>query len=140
MRTLVSYVATALAFLLLDACFLTLAGPGVYRPTLDPILGETVRLAPAMLFYALYVAGLTRFCVAPARGASWTKALSAGVFLGLVAYGTYDLTCQAVMRVWTWRITFIDLAWGAFASGTASAVGALVDSRIGGLTNRAEQR
>jgi uncharacterized membrane protein len=130
MRALVSYLATGLAFLLLDACFLTLVGPGLYRPALNAILGDGVRIVPAILFYAVYVAGLTRFCVAPAWGARWTKALWAGLFLGLVAYGTYDLTCQAVMRVWSWRITLVDLAWGACASAAAATLGALAASRI----------
>ncbi len=80
-----AYLSTGLAFIALDACFLTLVGPRLYRPDIGPLLGEGVRLAPAILFYLLYIAGLVWFCVAPALGGSWTRALVAGLVLGLVA-------------------------------------------------------
>src|SRR5579875_337896 len=131
MRYVVAYLATGLVFLLLDGGFLALAGPRLYRPELNAILGDRVRLAPAALFYVLYIAGLTWFCVIPALSASWTRALVAGLLFGLVAYGVYDLTCQSVMRVWSWRITAVDLAWGAFASAAAAAGGALAASKVG---------
>ncbi len=131
MRFVVAYLTTGLAFLLLDSGFLSLVGPKLYRPELNAILGDQVRLAPAILFYLLYIAGLTWFCVKPNRATRWTQALVAGLALGLVAYGTYDFTCQAVMRAWSWRITLVDLAWGAFASAAAATAGALASSKIG---------
>lgn len=125
----IAYVCAGLAFVLLDGGFLALVGPKLYRPALGALLGGGVRLAPAALFYLLYVAGLVFFCVRPAFTTGWREALvqSAilGAVLGLVAYGTYDLTCQAVMRVWSWKVTLIDMSWGAFASASASAVGLL---------------
>jgi len=131
LRIGVAYLCTGVAFLVLDAGFLTLVGPKLYKPDIGPILGDSVRAAPAILFYLLYIAGLVYFCVAPAMGSGWIRALSAGVVLGLVAYGTYDLTCQSVMRVWSWKITLVDLAWGAFASGAASALGLLATRALG---------
>jgi uncharacterized membrane protein len=135
LRIGLAYVCTGVVFLALDAGFLTLVGPRLYRPDIGAILGDSVRIAPAILFYLLYIAGLIYFCVGPALNANagaggWTRALTAGVVLGLLAYGTYDLTCQSVMRVWTWRITLVDMAWGAFASGAASAVGLLATSAL----------
>jgi len=131
LRIGLAYLCTGVVFLVLDAGFLTLVGPRLYRPDIGPLLGDGVRLAPAILFYLLYIAGLVWFCVAPALGGSWMKALSAGVVLGLVAYGTYDLTCQSVMRIWSWKVTLVDLAWGAVASGIASALGLLATRGLG---------
>lgn len=135
MRYAIAYLATGACFLLLDGSFLALVGPRLYRPALDVLLGDSVRPAPAVLFYLLYIGGLTGFCVAPSLGARWTRAaqfsLLRGLMLGLVAYGTYDLTCQAVLRTWSWRITLADMAWGAFASALASCVGALAVTRSG---------
>jgi uncharacterized membrane protein len=34
------------------------------------------------------------------------------------------------MRVWTLKVTVIDLAWGAIASGVASAAGVLITRAI----------
>ena len=131
LRLGLAYLCTGVAFIALDACFLTLVGPKLYRPDIGPLLGDSVRLAPAILFYLLYIAGLVWFCVAPALGGGWSRALTAGVMLGLVAYGTYDLTCQSVLRLWSWKITLVDLAWGAFASGAASALGLLATRVLG---------
>lgn len=130
LKLIAAYVSTGLAFALMDGVWLTLVGPHLYRPALDPLLSDKVRLAPAVVFYGLYVAGLTYFCVLPGLSEGWRKALIAGVLLGLVAYGAYDLTCQATMKVWSLKVTLADLAWGAFASGVASAAGTLITRAI----------
>jgi uncharacterized membrane protein len=49
-------------------------------------------------------------------------ALLRGAFFGLVAYATYDLTNQATLRDWPWHVTLVDLAWGAFVTGTSCAI------------------
>jgi uncharacterized membrane protein len=40
--------------------------------------------------------------------------------LGLVAYGTYDLTNQATLKVWPSAITIADLCWGAVLTAVAA--------------------
>jgi uncharacterized membrane protein len=120
-----AYLCAGATFIALDAAFLTLVGSRLYRPELDLLLADKVRATPAVLFYLLYVAGLVHFCVRPGLAAGWRQALFAGLAFGLVAYGTYDLTCQAVMRAWSWKITLVDLAWGMSASAIASVVGVL---------------
>ena len=47
----------------------------------------------------------------------WTTSLGLGALLGLVAYATYDLTNQATLRGWPWRVTLADLCWGTFVTG-----------------------
>ena len=42
---------------------------------------------------------------------------------GLFAYGTYDLTNLAVVQDWPLRLTFVDLAWGTFASAVSAGAG-----------------
>ncbi|MGB9144046.1 MAG: DUF2177 family protein, partial [Aestuariivirga sp.] len=49
------------------------------------------------------------------------QALFLGAALGLVAYGTYDLTNLSVVEGFNLRIALIDLLWGTFLSGTAAA-------------------
>jgi uncharacterized membrane protein len=131
-RLVIAYVFTALVFVTLDGGFLTLVGPHLYRLDLNALLGDKVRLAPAALFYLVYVAGLVFFCVRPGLTGGWRAALIDGAVLGLVAYGTYDLTCQAVMRVWSWRVTLADMAWGVVASSTASAISVLLTGALSG--------
>jgi uncharacterized membrane protein len=130
----IAYAATLVIFLGLDSIFLSQVGPHLYRPEIGPLLADQVRLAPALAFYVLYIAGLVYFAVSAGLVGGWTKALINGAMLGLVAYGTYDLTCYAVMKVWTFKVTSLDLAWGVVASGLASA-GAAAATRA--LTKKA---
>ena len=50
------------------------------------------------------------------------KAAINGILLGALCYATFDLTSQAVFKVWATHISVLDILWGAFATGAASAV------------------
>ncbi|GBQ97333.1 membrane protein [Gluconacetobacter liquefaciens] len=119
MKTIVAtYIFTAIVFLGLDAVWLRIMSSRLYKPALQGLLAETVRLAPALLFYLLYIAGIVVFAVMPA--ATPGQALWRGAGLGLVAYATYDLTNQATLRVWPVMVTVADLTWGMLVTGIAA--------------------
>lgn len=124
--------ATALvAFLAMDACWLTFMGPRLYRPALGAMMAEQVDGLAVVLFYAVYIAGLVGFAVMPALETGQApRALRRGAAFGLVAYATYDLTNQATLRGWPWSITCADLAWGLFASAVAAWVATRLTSRL----------
>lgn len=127
MRYAIGYVATALVFGLLDFLWLTRVGPGLYRPILGDLLAPQPRMAPAIIFYLLYVLAMMIFAVAPAlNGGGWRTALLWGVLLGFFAYATYDLTNHATLRVWSLKITLLDIAWGSFATGAGALGGYLL--------------
>jgi uncharacterized membrane protein len=63
-----------------------------------------------------------------ARGRIGVAAARGAVF-GLCTYGTYDLTNHAVLKVWSWEITLIDMAWGAALTALAAAAGAWLQRR-----------
>ncbi len=121
MESAIAYVSVMVVFAALDFCWLSLTGPSLYKPALGPMLADKVQVAPAMAFYLIYLAGLVYFAVWPAlTEGSWGRAGLNGVLLGLVAYATYDLTNQATLRIWSLKITVLDLCWGAFASAVAA--------------------
>ncbi len=133
MPYLLTYVASLATFLLLDGGWLTLMGPKLYRPVLGPLLADKVDLAPAVLFYLIYIAGVTFLVTDPAaRAGGIPKAALTGAVFGLVAYATYDLTNAATLKTWAWKLTLFDMGWGAFATGVAAAVGCLVLTRLKG--------
>jgi uncharacterized membrane protein len=123
------FAAAAAAFLLLDAAWLTLMGPSLYRPAIGHLMRPDVDWLAAALFYAVYIAGLVGFAIAPSASAG--AAALRGASFGLVAYATYDLTNQATMRGWPWTVTGIDLCWGMFASAAACAAAAAVAKKRG---------
>jgi uncharacterized membrane protein len=123
-RLTFAYVATLIAFLALDAVWLSVMAQRLYRPAIGHLMGDGFALAPAVAFYVLYILGLVVFAVMPGldRGRAATAAWRGALF-GLVAYATYDLTNQATLRDWPWAVTLADLAWGTFATALACAAG-----------------
>jgi uncharacterized membrane protein len=116
----VAFVAVAVVFLLLDTAWLSSMASRLYRPAIGHIMREDFDVLAAALFYAIYLAGVVVFVVVPASDAR--GALARGAFFGLVCYATYDLTNQATVVGWPWHVTFVDLAWGAFVTGTSAWV------------------
>src|SRR5690606_38949735 len=109
MTYVIAYIATGLVFAIIDACWLTLAGPRLYQPILEPILADKPNLAAAAVFYVIYIAGVLRLAVLPTRDEPWTRPALTGAVLGAVAYATYDLTNQATLKLWSTRLTVIDI-------------------------------
>ncbi|SDS58810.1 DUF2177 family protein [Pseudomonas granadensis] len=128
-KTLIAYVATLLTFLLLDGVWLGLLMAPTYRELLGPLMLDKPLLIPAAVFYCLYVIGCVVFVVLPAL--TWQRAAKMGALLGLVAYGTYDLTNWATLRGWSVQVSLMDWAWGTFATAVACAVGFFLANRLG---------
>jgi len=123
----IAYVATGLVFLAIDAIWLTIAAQRLYRPLMGEMLLDGFRLAPAVLFYLIYIAGIVVFAIAPAlAGGQWTTATLYGAFLGLFAYATYDLTNQATLRNWPLAVTIVDICWGTCLTAFAATAGFLI--------------
>jgi len=118
---LIAYLSTLFVFGAIDAAWLTLMGPFVYRPTLAEILAPSLRVAPAILFYLSYPVGVVYFAVLPGlRAGAATSALFPALLFGALAYATYDLTNYATLRHWTLQITVLDVIYGAIASAAAA--------------------
>ena len=50
-------------------------------------------------------------------------ALIQGAVLGCLCYATYDLTNQATLKLWSTKVTVLDILWGTFLTGSASLMG-----------------
>jgi len=130
MTLALSWLAAIVVFLALDAVWLGLVAGSLYSSVLGGIMLDGFRIAPAILFYALQVTGIVVFVLPRVRQRGGLPAAAAfGAFYGLCTYGTYDLTNQAVLRVWTTRLTVIDMTWGAIVTAAASLAAAWVARR-----------
>ena len=131
MKWVIAYVAAAVIFGALDAMWLNWAGPNLYRPTIGEIMADDFNVAAAGAFYFLYLAGLVWFAIRPGLTAGSVRvALLNGILLGALCYATFDLTSQAVFKVWSTKVTVLDIIWGAFATGTTSAIATLITLRL----------
>jgi uncharacterized membrane protein len=129
----IAYLAILLPFGLLDAVWLSLMGPRLYKPTLGDILLANVNVPAAVAFYLIYPIGILVYATLPAlKAGSVAPALIYAALFGALAYATYDLTNQATLRNWTLQLTLADIAWGAIASGLAGAASFYATRTISG--------
>ncbi|MCW8305610.1 DUF2177 family protein [Acidiphilium sp. PA] len=125
------YCATLVAFLVMDAVWLSLTSAPLYRATLGGILLAGFKPVPALAVYLLEVLGLMVFVMPRARASGRaSSALGYGALFGMFTYGLYDLTNDATLQHWTLELTLIDMAWGAVVCGVASTIGWLVAGRF----------
>jgi len=128
----VAYVASALSMLTLDAVWLTVMADRLYRGAIGHLMADHFDVLPAVAFYIVYLTGVVLFAVAPGLAERrWQVALLRGAMFGLVAYATYDLTNQATLAGWPWRVTFADLAWGTCLTAIAAAAGCRAAAKWG---------
>ena len=118
------YLATLVVMVPLDFLFLGLVAKGFFTSQVGDMLG-TIRLPPAILFYLLYVAGIVIFANG-AHDATWRTALIYGALFGLFCYATFELTALSLLKHWTWPVVIVDVAWGAFVTAVAAALGLLI--------------
>jgi len=126
MRIVVAYIVTAVVFLGLDAVWLSQIALGMYRRELGGLLLDKPNLLIAGIFYLLFVVGIVVLAILPAlNGGTWINALLLGAVLGLVAYGTYDITNLSTLRNWSLTVTLADLAWGTALTAVSATLGYL---------------
>jgi uncharacterized membrane protein len=126
-----SYVATAIVLLGIDAAWLSLMNGVLYRPLLGDMLLDRIKVIPAIAFYLSYVAGIMIFAVAPAFASGrWTTALIQGALFGFCAYATYNLTNLAILKNWSTTVTLVDLCWGTVLTGVSASAGYLIAKAV----------
>lgn len=125
-KTLTAYAAALLFIMVADGLWLGLLMPQQYQAWIGPLMREQPLLLPAAAFYLLYPAGVTVFAVWPGlERNSCQRSAALGALLGLVAYGTYDLSNLATLKGWPLQLTLVDMLWGACLSAAAAAAGFL---------------
>ncbi|MCB2053980.1 MAG: DUF2177 family protein [Geminicoccaceae bacterium] len=125
-KYLVAYGVSVVVFLGIDALWLGVIAKDMFQRHMGDLLAPQPRLGVAAGFYALYVVEIVYFAVQPAlERDSLSLALVNGVLLGLLAYGTYELTALAVIRGWSAPMAAYDIAWGAALTGGTAVIGFL---------------
>lgn len=124
-KYIVGYIATGVAFAVIDSFWLRSMYTRLYQPEIGELLVKGgFRIGPAVVFYVLYILGMMIFAVGPAlHSGKWQTALLWGAMLGFFCYMTYDLTNYATLKVWSTKITVLDIIWGTVLTGSASVVG-----------------
>ena len=125
MQILVLTLVTGAVFLIADALMLTNVMKPLFQRHLGAGLLDGLRYLPAILFYLVYLFGMVWFAGLPGLREGPQAALLNGAILGLVAYGTYELTSWAVMRDWHPAMVATDIAWGTVLTAGSVTAGVL---------------
>ena len=125
---IVLYVVTFVVFLGLDYFGLSYLIKPVFQRDIGPLLLESFRIGPALLFYAFYVAVLLWFVSWPAmtQDKSLVWVLGNAALIGAMGYGTYEFTSLAVMKDWTWSMVLTDFTWGTTLTAVSATAGVML--------------
>ena len=129
-----AYISSSIILFIFDVIWLFTMYKGFYRPNLNHLLTETPKYLPIIFFYLLYPLGSAILVVLPALNAhhSLLKIYLTGTLLGLIAYGTYNLTNQATLKNWPVFVTIIDMLWGSILTGGVCLISAYITKAIAG--------
>ena len=120
------YLATLLAFFVIDMLWLGVVARDFYQRQLGFLLRPQPNWFAAIVFYLLFIAGLVVFVITPGLSAgSARKVLLLGALFGLITYATYDLTNLATVKDWPLLVTIVDLCWGVILAASVSYAGFL---------------
>ena len=126
-----AYVVTLIVFLCLDFIWLGFIAKDFYGSQLENFMRVNINYAAAIIFYIIYVGGIIFFAVEPALAeSSWIRAAVNGAILGLIAYGTYDLTNFATLKNWPLNISLVDMFWGSCLTCLSSVIGFFITKSL----------
>lgn len=124
MRYVAAYCGAALVFCVMDFIWLTKVAKNFYQSHMGELMTTEVKMVPAIIFYLVYLVGVVVFAISPAlRAQNAMLAAGLGLLLGVVAYGSYDLTNMATLKGWSITLTLVDIAWGAVITATSAVAG-----------------
>ncbi|UZE51725.1 DUF2177 family protein [Rhodopseudomonas sp. P2A-2r] len=118
------YLATFVVLIPIDFLFLGTVAKSFFQSQVGDMLGE-VRLAPAILFYLLYIVGILVF-VSGSPDATWQSTLLYGALFGFFCYATFELTSLSLLKHWTWPVVLVDVTWGSFVTALSASLGLLI--------------
>ncbi|MBC1429129.1 DUF2177 family protein [Listeria seeligeri] len=116
------FFTSAVVFLIFDLFWLLVVSKKMYEHFIGDLMGD-VRIFPAVIFYVIYVIGVTFFVLIPGtEKGSIGYVILAGALFGLICYATYDLTNLATLKDWPVAMTVIDLIWGTAVTTVTSVI------------------
>ncbi len=128
----IAYIAVLVAMGVLDGAWLSFSVSRLYKPGIGHLMADQPVAWAAVLFYLLYAAGVTYLITLPALATGGPgSAAVRGAVLGVIAYGTYDLTSLAIMRGWPVNVTLIDMVWGGILTGVSATLAVVITRKFG---------
>ena len=110
-----TFIITLVVFGILDALWLGVLSGNLYKNTIRNIQNSplSLRLFPAAVAYILMALSVTLF-IEKKVVKSKKDALFWGSVLGLIIYGIFNGTNNAILKEWNLTTSLYDTLWGTF--------------------------
>ena len=106
------YFISVPIFFLIDILWLGFIARSFYQSKIGHLMGN-VNWTAAIIFYLIFLLGLTYFAIYPSvASSSFLAAITLGALFGFFTYATYDLTNFATLRDWPLSVVVVDILWG----------------------------
>ena len=130
-ESIITYLSVTTIFLFIDVIWLSQFFSYIYQPNIGELLRENIIIFPAILFYIIYPLGATILVALPSLEKVLLKTIFInGFILGVIAYGTYNLTNMATLEGWSAKVVIIDMIWGGFLTGVSVLLGTLISKKV----------
>lgn len=118
-----SFCYTLLTLSVLDTVWLLMIAFSFYKNQIIHLLAPAETVWAVLILYPLYAFGVFYFCVLPALMSSAVSlAVKRGALFGLIVYGYFNLTNQAMLIDWPPIYTLVDIVWGVLITSVSSVV------------------
>ena len=124
MSVIVSYFSMLIFFIIAEMIVLTNIMQPLFKKHIGFLMKEDTNFSIAAIFYFVYVAGVFWFASrAGIKSESFSVAIFSGAFLGLLAFGTYEITNYVILKDWKIELVLVDTLWGIVITGSMAYVG-----------------
>ena len=116
------YAISVPIFFIIDMVWLGFVASSFYRDRMGDLM--QIQWVPAIIFYFVFLVGLTYFAIYPAvsAGGGIKQALLLGALFGFFTYATYDLTNLATLKDWPLDLVIVDMIWGTVLGASVAAI------------------
>ena len=126
------YAGMTVVFFAIDLVWLGVVAQSFYQRQIGFLLADDIRWGAALLFYAIYIAGILVFAVLPGLDVdSLPRTAALGAFLGFFAYATFDLTSLALFEGFPTRVVVVDMVWGTVLTASVASAGYAIGNWLG---------
>ena len=111
-------------FVVAEIIILTNIMQPLFKKHIGFLMKEDTNFSVAAIFYVVYVAGVFWFATrAGIKSESFLVAILSGAFLGLLAFGTYEITNYVILKDWKIELVLFYTCWGILITGAMAFVG-----------------
>ena len=124
MSIIITYFSMLVFFVVAEVIVLTNIMQPLFKKHIGFLMNEETNFSIAAIFYLIYVAGVFWFATrAGIKSESILITILSGAFLGLLAFGTYEITNYVILKDWNINLVIIDTLWGIIITALMAFVG-----------------